>query len=257
MAKRKKPPGRAYSRLTRHERNEIARGLDRCQGCREIARSLGRAPSTVANEVAARRYVTAPRALRGEGAPADAELAAACPRLGAWPRCCNGCPRRRGYGCPGRPQVFYDARMAQREADAVLSGSRRGPDCTEAEAASMIAVIRDGLARGLSPEQIAGANPGAVPSASTTCRWVDAGYAGMTALDLRRKVGYKKRRGEAPGRSTSHSARRSHASFLSLGEACAGGVGDGLGARREGRLREGPHPAVFCQQDLSRNRIWI
>ena len=105
--------------------NEIARGLDRCQGCREIARSLGRAPSTVANEVAARRYVTAPRALRGEGAPADAELAAACPRLGAWPRCCNGCPRRRGYGCPGRPQVFYDARMAQREADAVLSGSRR------------------------------------------------------------------------------------------------------------------------------------
>ena len=233
MAKRKRPPGRAYARLTRHERNEIGRLLDRGKGCREIARSLGRAPSTVANEVAAHRYVTAPRALRGERAPADAELASACPRLGSWPRCCNGCPRRRGYGCSRRPQVFYDARMAQREADAVLSDSRRGLDRTEAEASRALALIRDGLARGLSPEQIAGANPGAAPSASTIYRWVDAGYAGMTALDLRRKVGYKKRRGEGAERSTSHSARRSHASFLSLGEACAGAweMDSVLGAR--------------------------
>lgn len=222
MAKRKVPPERAYARLTRHERNEIERLLDRGGGCREISRALGRAPSTVANEVAAHRYVTAPRSLYGEHAPDDGRLAAACPGLAAWPRCCNGCSHRRGYGCSRKPRVFYSARMAQREADAVLSGSRRGLDRTEAEAAGALALIRDGLARGLSPEQIAGANPGAVPSASTIYRWVGAGYAGMTNLDLRRKVGYKKRRREAGDRRTSHSARRSHASFLSLGEACAG-----------------------------------
>ena len=59
-------------------------------------------------------------------------------------------------------------------------------------------------------------------SASTVYRWVDAGYDGMTNMELRRKVGYRPRSRRAPKRATSHSARRSHASFLALGEdACA------------------------------------
>ena len=49
-----------------------------------------------------------------------------------------------------------------------------------------------------------------------------AGYDGMTNMELRRKVGYRPRSRRAPKRATSHSARRSHASFLALGEdACA------------------------------------
>lgn len=114
MPTKKKPSERAYARLTRHERQAIERMLDRGKGCREIAREIGRAPSTVADEAERRRFVTSPRALRGEPAPAAGELAAACPRLGSWPRCCNGCAKRRGYGCNRRPRVFYDARMAQR-----------------------------------------------------------------------------------------------------------------------------------------------
>ena len=47
---RGKPPERSYARLTRHERNTIERMLDRGKGAREIAREIGRAPSTVANE---------------------------------------------------------------------------------------------------------------------------------------------------------------------------------------------------------------
>ena len=51
---------------------------------------------------------------------------------------------------------------------------------------------------------------------------MDAGYDGMTNMELRRKVGYRPRSRRAPKRATSHSARRSHASFLALGEdACA------------------------------------
>ena len=42
---------------------------------------------------------------------------------------------------------------------------------------------------------------------------MDAGYAGMTNLDLRRKVGYEKRSRSAPRRRTAHSARRSHDEF--------------------------------------------
>lgn len=76
---RPKPSGRSYGRLTRHERNTVERMLDRNRSAREIAAELGRSPSTVTREVAAHRYVTAPRSRYGEPAPAD--LSGACPGL--------------------------------------------------------------------------------------------------------------------------------------------------------------------------------
>ena len=63
---RPRPSGRSYGRLTRHERNAIERMLDRNRSAREIAAELGRSPSTVTREVAAHRYVTAPRSRYGE-----------------------------------------------------------------------------------------------------------------------------------------------------------------------------------------------
>ena len=217
MAKKRKAPAeRSYARLTRHERNSIERMLDRGKGAREIARELGRSPSTVANEVARHRFVTAPRSRYGEQAPAD--LSGACGRLQSWPRGRNGCKHRRGYGCGRRPRVFYSARMAQAAADAELRESRRGIDETEASVAAKLSTIRSRLARGLSPQQVAALHPELGLSASTACRWVDAGYAEMTNLDLRRKVGYKKRSRKAPRRRTAHSARRSHGEFGRLPE---------------------------------------
>ena len=220
MVRRKGPPERAYGRLGRHERNAIERMLDRGKPCREIARELGRSPSTVKREVDRHRFVTAPRSMRGE--PAPERLGDGCPRLASWPRCCNGCSHRRGYGCSRRPRAVYSARWAQAAAEAELSESRRGIDETEASAARKVAALRDGMARGLSPQQVAASDPSLGLSASTAYRWVDAGYAGMTNMELRRKVGYRPRRKSAGGRSTRHSARRSHAAFLALGEdACA------------------------------------
>ena len=69
MPKKKAPSERAYARLARHERQAIERMPDRGKGCREVARGIGRAPSTVANEAERRRFVTSPRALCGEPAP--------------------------------------------------------------------------------------------------------------------------------------------------------------------------------------------
>lgn len=60
MPKKKAPPERAYARLTRHERQAIERMPDRGKGCREIAREIGRAPSTVANEAERHRLATSP-----------------------------------------------------------------------------------------------------------------------------------------------------------------------------------------------------
>lgn len=214
--KGKKPSERSYARLTRHERQAIARMLDRGRSCREIAAELGRAPSTVANEVARHRFVTAPRSLAGEPAPAD--LSGACERLQRWPRCCNGCRAARIRSCTMRPRVRYDARLAQRAADEGLRESRRGVDETEESTAAKLDAIRGCLRRGLSPAQIAATRPDLGLSASTVYRWVDAGYAEMTNLDLRRKVGYKKRSRKVPRRATRHSARRSHEEFARLPE---------------------------------------
>ena len=168
-------------------------------------------------------FVTAPKARRGERVDASADLSAACPRLAAWPRCCNGCGRYRAIGCKRRPHVFYEARAAQLCADSVLVSSRRGIDADEPAAAARLEAIRDCLRRGLSPEQMAARNGGPVDlSPSTIYRWVSAGYDGMTSMELRRKVGYRPRKRAAGRAATRHSARRSHAAFLALGEdACA------------------------------------
>ena len=214
---------RAYGRLTRHERDTVQRMLERRASCREIARELGRSPSTVSAEVASHRFVTAPQPRRGERVDASTDLSAACPRLAAWPRCCNGCGRYRAIGCKRRPHVFYEARAAQLCADSVLVSSRRGIDADEPAAAARLEAIRDCLRRGLSPEQMAARNGGPVDlSPSTIYRWVAAGYDGMTNMELRRKVGYRPRKRAAVRAATRHSARRSYAAFLALGEdACA------------------------------------
>ena len=214
---------RAYGRLTRHERDTVQRMLERRASCREIARELGRSPSTVSAEVASHRFVTAPQPRRGERVDASTDLSAACPRLAAWPRCCNGCGRYRAMGCKRRPHVFYEARAAQLCADSVLVSSRRGIDADEPAAAARLEAIRGCLRRGLSPEQMAACNGGPVDlSPSTIYRWVAAGYDGMTNMELRRKVGYRPRKRDAGRAATRHSARRSHAAFLALGEdACA------------------------------------
>ena len=65
---------RSYGRLTRHERDTVQRMLERGASCRQIARELGRSPSTVSSEVASHRFVTAPKARRGERVDASADL---------------------------------------------------------------------------------------------------------------------------------------------------------------------------------------
>ena len=84
---------RAYGRLTRHERDTVQRMLERRASCRQIARELGRSPSTVSAEVASPRLITAPRSRGGERVDAGTDLSAACPRRAAWPRCRDGCGR--------------------------------------------------------------------------------------------------------------------------------------------------------------------
>lgn len=208
---------RAYFRLTRAERGAIERALDKGEGCRQIARDLGRSPSTVVDEVTRNRTVQrGPR--RGERVsepPADA-----CALLLRWPRVCNGCRYFRSRSCNRPWRCEYSAARAQALADEELRESRRGVDCDEAGMAMKLAAIRSDIARGLSPQQIARARSGELGvSPSTIYRWVSEGYGGMSDADLRRKVGYKPRRKDPARHASHHGPQRSHEAFCALPEA--------------------------------------
>ena len=225
-ARAKGPPGRKengmkekaskpYRRLDRAERAAIERGLDKRKSCRQMAGELGRSPSTIADEVARNRTVSRGP---GKGGRAGAAPDDACPKLLSWPRCCNGCRLRR-YHCSRRWRCEYSAARAQALADAELRESRAGVDRGEAEFERIMGIIRDDVARGLSPQQIALARAAEVKaSPATIYRWISRGYAGMSDLDLRRKCGYKPRSRTAPPRQTAHGAARSFAAFMELPE---------------------------------------
>ena len=237
-----------YNQLTLDERKQIQAGLDRGDSFRRIAGLIGRQPSTVSREV---RENCIARTSRGrlaacreapwcdrsgvcadcvrEGArcagcdardcraacPAYA-LQSSCPRMSKAPWVCNGCGKNR-YGCnrPGRRS--YDADAAQKASDFRRSDSRGGPDITPERAAVVFPLLGDALRRGLSPYEISQLYADEVGvSPSTIYRWVDAGYGGLTSLDLERKVGFKPRKKKGPRKSTPHSRKRSHDAFEEL-----------------------------------------
>ena len=95
---------RAYGRLTRHERDTVQRMLERRASCREIARELGRSPSTVSAEVSSHRFVAAPKPRRGlaaaTAAAATARWAACAARTSSTRPAPRSCARTR---CSSRP----------------------------------------------------------------------------------------------------------------------------------------------------------
>lgn len=206
---------RRYRRLDRAERAAIERGLDKNRSARAMARDLGRSQSSVADEVRRNRTVSRGPA-KGERVESVPE--GACARLQRWPHVCNGCNKRR-YHC-GRPfRCEYSAARAQGLADGTLSDSRRGVDRSEGEFERIAAAIRADLARGLSPAQIsAGRSREFRAAPSTIYRWIERGYAGMSNMELRRKVGYRERR-RAVARPTAHGPERSFAAFSAVQEA--------------------------------------
>lgn len=238
-----------YKQLTLRERKEIEEGLTRGDSFREIARLVGRSPSTVSREVRENRHVRAFKSRKSacrdrnwckrtgvcaeclrEGAScagcdardcrdhcrAYAEQAA-CDALVRAPWVCNACRRNR-YGCNRQNRYVYDAGVAQRASDERRSESRRGIDMEPERAEAALARIKDGLSRGLSPYEISVLYEDAVGvHRSTIYRWVEAGYGGLTNLELERKVGFRPRRRTAR-KPTSHSRKRSHEAFLALPE---------------------------------------
>ncbi|WP_172137200.1 IS30 family transposase [Adlercreutzia sp. ZJ473] len=211
---------KGYDRLTKADRRAIEAGVRARKGCREIAASIGRSPSTVTEEVR-RNRTWAHKDCKGMRAVTIPEQQRRCERLVRWPWVCNGCftfPR----ACGRRHRCEYSAIFAQALADETLSSSRRGINAREEDFERIAFTTRDDVSRGMSPEQICMAHPHLGLAPSTLYRWIERGYLGMSNLDLRRKVGYKPRKGQGAPKPTSHGPERSYAAFCALGEEACG-----------------------------------
>lgn len=205
-----------YFRLTRSEQASVERELGkRRPSARGVARDLGRSPASISDEVRRNRTVAKGpgRGERAADVPEDA-----CARLLAWPWTCNGCQHRR-HGCRRALRCEYSAARAQALADGLLSEARKGVNKKEYDFERAMAEIRADVARGLSPAQIAEGRACEFKAhPSTIYRWIAAGYAGMSNAELRRKVGYKPRKGRAEAKPTSHGPERSYKAFSALPE---------------------------------------
>ncbi len=205
--------------LAYDERAAIERGLNRGDTVSWIARTIGRTPKVVREEIR-RNWTDDPRGrlvvqsrnicakyagceVRGLCKTAcmapcekcrdwlynrlcpDFEVRP-CPRLGRTPFCCNACPERVGRGC-GHPYRFYEAACAQDLADARRRDARAGIDCDPEAFERAIEVIE--------------ANPDEVLfGARSLYNYLEGAKLGaLTKLDLPRAVRYKLRRKASDG----------------------------------------------------------
>lgn len=203
-----------YRRIDKAERAAVERGLDARHSARRIARDLGRSASSISAEVRANRTVAKGP---GKGERVSSVPDDACPKLLAWPHVCNGCRYRR-YHCSRKWRCEYSSARAQALSEGLLASARRGVNRERSEFEHIMDVVRFDVGRGLSPAQIALSHAAEFSVHPTTVyRWIEAGYAGMSNMDLLRKVGYKKRK-ETRGKATPHGPERSHAAFMRLDE---------------------------------------
>ena len=237
-----------YTQLNLKERKQIQDGLDRGDSFRAIGRLINRNASTISREVYENRHIRAFKARKAacrnrnwckrtgvcdkclrEGAYcvgcdmrdcrdlcASYAEQTACDVLTRAPWVCNGCRKNR-YGCNRQNRYVYDALVAQRTSDERRSVSRQGIDMEPVRAEAALSHIKDGLSRGLSPYEISVLYEDVVGvHRSTIYRWTEAGYGGLTNLELERKVGFKPRKKNPVKRSTRHSPKRSYEEFEKL-----------------------------------------
>lgn len=205
-----------YKRLNLAERNSIEQELCKNTSARKIAKMLKRSPSAITEEVKRNRVI---RSWTNKGQKVvklpDKNI---CPKIFRWPYVCNGCPKI-GSGCGYGFKTEYSSPRADKLAQDELRQSREGVNVTQEEFEIMINKIRKDISeRNMSPYQCSVTCEGFTISPSTIYRWIENGYAGMSNLDLRRKVKYKPRNKKTERVSTSHGVKYSYAEFCKLSQ---------------------------------------
>lgn len=116
-----------------------------------------------------------------------------CPTLKRWPYVCTNC-KSRYKECPFI-KFKYDAKIAQRKADANLINSRKGIDINNDEFNKLDSIIKKGIDENKSIYQIKIENKDEIDKSITTLyRYINNGILTTKRIDLPRAVKFKKRK---------------------------------------------------------------
>lgn len=119
---------------------------------------------------------------------------ASCPKLNRWPLVCTKCKLRYSNDCI-YVKFKYDAKIAQKKADANLINSRKGIDLTNEEYKMLDSIVKKGVDENKSIYQIKIENNDIIDKSITTLyRYINKGYLTTKRIDLPSAVKYKKRK---------------------------------------------------------------
>jgi len=174
--------------LTLEAREEIQKCLEVGVTFKDIARRVGKSPSTISREV--KKHLTTKEAPVKRTRADGTYIENVCPDLLKAPFVCNPCSKSRH--CKFQKQFYY-AKVAQKRYETLLVESREGIPLNKQEFYEADAIIMEGIKKGQRLYHIMQSqNVGF--SSSSAYRHLHRGYLSISKLDLPRVAKFKARK---------------------------------------------------------------
>lgn len=176
-----------HKHLTYQDRREIEQALYDGLNFSQIATTIHKDPSTISKEIRKHFFIKV-----SNHKPKDEynNPITSCPRLDKPPYVCNPCPLRRKCRLD---KHLYQASRANKEYLELLAEARSGIPLNHEEFYQMDAIVKEGIQQGQHLYHILTSHDLSV-SISSVYRYIDRGYMSVCALDLPRKVKFKRRK---------------------------------------------------------------
>lgn len=195
---------KTWKHINFEQRKIISSGIAHNDKLIEIAKRIDLDPRSISKEVRRNRV------------PIDYEsdYIVKCPNLNRWPLVCTKCRLRYSRDC-SYTKFKYDARTAQRKADANLINSRKGIDLDSEEFKKLDSIIKRGIEENKSIYQIKIENNNIIDKSITTLyRYVNKDYLSTKRIDLPYAVKLKKRKHNKKYDYSNNNIDRSNHTYL-------------------------------------------
>ena len=178
-----------HKHLTIDDRIEIQECLDKGMTFKDVAKRIGKDPTTVSKEV--KKHII-PSTNKYTN-----ETLGPCPRLLRAPFICNGCPKRHYSSCHYVKQLYL-AKQADQDYRSTLCESRTGIALNKEAFYETEKIISNGIEKGQHINHIIASND--LPySRSSVYRHINRSYYAVGRIDLPRAVKFKPRKtGDPP-----------------------------------------------------------
>lgn len=195
---------KTWKHINFEQRKLISSGIAHNDKLIEIAERLDLDPRSISKEVRRNRV------------PVNyaAEYIIKCPKLNRWPLVCTKCKLIYSRDCC-YTKLKYDARTAQRKADANLVNSKKGIDLDSEEFKKLDSIIKKGIENNKSIYQIKIENSDIIDKSITTLyRYVNKDYLSTKRIDLPYAVKLKKRKHNKKYDYSNNNIDRSNHTYL-------------------------------------------